>query len=159
MTAANHPLSRRPWRGGSHGARMGACGRGDPFLLHLLPEDMRPPDSFVAETRRHLKGCIDHAATVILRELSLDPQLAQAADAIQSAVVDQRDATTAIGESARDTARDATRMTRQMEDVADVARDTENLSSRVSGAVSGLVRTAQELQRATDLFVGQLEAA
>ncbi|MDZ7893485.1 MAG: hypothetical protein U5M50_00085 [Sphingobium sp.] len=85
MTAANHPLSRRPWRGGSHGARMGACGRGDPFLLHLLPEDMRPPDSFVAETRRHLKGCIDHAATVILRELSLDPQLAQAADAIDPA--------------------------------------------------------------------------
>jgi methyl-accepting chemotaxis protein len=86
-------------------------------------------------------------------------QLAEAADAIQSAVADQRDATAAIGQSARDTARDAAVMTRQMEDVADVARDNETLSSRVSSAASGLSRTAQELQRAADLFVAQLEAA
>lgn len=86
-------------------------------------------------------------------------QLAEAADAIQRAVADQRDATAAIGQSARDTARDAAVMTRQMEDVADVARDNETLSSRVSSAASGLSRTAQELQRAADLFVAQLEAA
>lgn len=86
-------------------------------------------------------------------------QLAEAADAIQRAVADQRDATAAIGQTARDTARDAAVMTRQMEDVADVARDNENLSSRVSSAASGLSQTAQELQRAADLFVAQLEAA
>ncbi|QGP77619.1 methyl-accepting chemotaxis protein [Sphingobium sp. CAP-1] len=86
-------------------------------------------------------------------------QLAEAADAIQSTVADQRDATAAIGQSARDTARDAAVMTRQMEAVADVARDNETLSSRVSSAASGLSRTAQQLQRAADLFVAQLEAA
>ncbi len=86
-------------------------------------------------------------------------QLAEAADAIQRAVADQRDATSAIEQAARDTARDATIMTRQMEGVADVARDTESLSGRVSSAATGLSRTAQELQRATDMFVAQLEAA
>jgi methyl-accepting chemotaxis protein len=86
-------------------------------------------------------------------------QLAQAADAIQRAVVDQRDATAAIGQSARDTARDAAIMTRQIEEVAGVARENENLASRVSGAASGLSQTAQQLQQAADLFVTQLEAA
>ena len=86
-------------------------------------------------------------------------QLAEAADAIQRAVADQRDATAAIGQSARDTARDAAVMTRQMENVADVARDNETLSGRVSSAASGLSQTVQELQRAADLFVAQLEAA
>ncbi|MEC3948525.1 methyl-accepting chemotaxis protein [Sphingobium sp. HWE2-09] len=86
-------------------------------------------------------------------------QLADAADAIQRAVVDQRDATSAIGDSARDTAQDAAMMTRQMEDVADVARDTESLSSRVSSAASSLSQTAKALQRAADQFVTQLEAA
>ena len=86
-------------------------------------------------------------------------QLAEAADAIKRAVADQRDATAAIGQSARDTARDAAVMTRQMEDVADVARDNENLSSRVSSAATGLSHTVQQLQRAADLFVAQLEAA
>ena len=86
-------------------------------------------------------------------------QLAQAADSIQRAVADQRDTTAAIGQTARDTARDATVMVRQMESVADVARSTESLSERVSSASSGLLQTAQELQRATDLFVAQLEAA
>lgn len=86
-------------------------------------------------------------------------QLADAADEIQHAVASQRDATAAIGQSARDTARDAAVMTRQMGDVADVARDSEALSSRVSGAASGLSQTAQALQRAADLFVAQLEAA
>ncbi len=86
-------------------------------------------------------------------------QLADAADAIQRAAADQRDATAAINQSAQDTARDATEMTRQMEGVADVARNTESLSDRVSSAATGLSRTAQNLQRATDLFVAQLEAA
>jgi methyl-accepting chemotaxis protein len=86
-------------------------------------------------------------------------QLAQAADAIQRAVVDQRDATAAIGQSARDTARDAAIMTRQIEEVAGVARDNESLASRVSGAASGLSQTAQQLQQAADRFVAQLEAA
>lgn len=86
-------------------------------------------------------------------------QLAEAADAIQRAVVDQRDATSAIGESARDTAQDAAIMTRQMEDVADVARDTESLSARVSSAASSLSSTAKTLQRAAEQFVTQLEAA
>lgn len=86
-------------------------------------------------------------------------ELAQAADAIQRAVTDQRDATAMIGQSARDTARDATIMARQMEGVADVARSTESLSERVSGAATHLSRTAQALERATDLFVVQLEAA
>ncbi|WP_420143402.1 methyl-accepting chemotaxis protein [Sphingobium sp.] len=86
-------------------------------------------------------------------------QLAGAAGEIQRAVAGQRDATSAIGESARDTARDAANMTRQMEDVADVARDTENLSGRVSSAASSLSQTAQALQRAADQFVTQLEAA
>ena len=86
-------------------------------------------------------------------------QLAGAAAEIQRAVADQRDATSAIGESARDTAQDAASMTRQIEDVADVARDTENLSGRVSSAASSLSQTAQILQRAADQFVAQLEAA
>ena len=86
-------------------------------------------------------------------------ELAQAAQAIQLAVADQRDATAAIGQSARDTARDADNMARQMSNVADVARNTENLSDRVSSAATRLSRTAQELQRATELFVTQLEAA
>lgn len=86
-------------------------------------------------------------------------QLAGAADAIQRAVGDQRDATEAIGQSARDTARDAIVMAGRMEQVADMARSTESLSDRVSSAASGLSRTAQALQRATDRFVGQLEAA
>lgn len=86
-------------------------------------------------------------------------ELARAAHAIQLAVADQRDATAAIGQSARDTARDATNMARQMANVADVARSTESLSDRVSSAAMGMSRTAQELQRATDLFVAQLEAA
>ena len=86
-------------------------------------------------------------------------QLADTADAIQRAAADQRDATAAISQSAQDTARDATEMTRQMGGVADVARNTENLSDRVSSAATGLARTAQDLQRATDLFVAQLEAA
>ena len=86
-------------------------------------------------------------------------QLAGAADAIQRAVADQRDAAAAINQSARDTARDATLMTQQVEGVADVARNTESLSGRVSCAATGLSRTAQDLQRATDLFVAQLEAA
>ncbi|MDO7836053.1 methyl-accepting chemotaxis protein [Sphingobium sp. HBC34] len=86
-------------------------------------------------------------------------QLAETAGAIQRAVADQRDATAAIGQSARDTANGAAVMTRQMEDVADVARDNETLSSRVSIAASDLSRTAQDLQRAADLFVAQLEAA
>ena len=50
-------------------------------------------------------------------------------------------------------------MAQRMATVADVARNTENLSDRVSSAAAGLSRTAQELQRATDLFVAQLEAA
>jgi len=86
-------------------------------------------------------------------------QLADAADAIQRAVADQRDATAAIGATARDTAQDATIMAGRMEQVADMARSTESLSGRVSSAASGLSRTAQDLQRATDLFVAQLEAA
>lgn len=86
-------------------------------------------------------------------------QLAGAADAIQRAVADQRDAAAAINQSARDTARDATLMTQQVDEVADVARNTESLSGRVSCAATGLSRTAQELQRATDMFVTQLEAA
>ncbi|WHO40011.1 methyl-accepting chemotaxis protein [Sphingobium sp. AP49] len=86
-------------------------------------------------------------------------ELARAAHAIQLAVADQRDATAAIGQSARDTARDANHMAEKMANVADVARSTENLSGRVSSAATGLSRTAQELQRATDLFVAQLEAA
>lgn len=86
-------------------------------------------------------------------------QLAEAAEAIQRAVADQRDATDAIGESARNTAQDAAITTRQMEEVADIARDTENLSGRVSNAASGLSQTAQALQRAADQFVAQLEAA
>lgn len=86
-------------------------------------------------------------------------ELAQAAQAIQRAVADQRDATAAIGQSARDTARDADHMAQRMATVADVARNTENLSDRVSIAAAGLSRTAQELQRATELFVAQLEAA
>ncbi|MCI4588554.1 methyl-accepting chemotaxis protein [Sphingobium sp. BYY-5] len=86
-------------------------------------------------------------------------QLADAAHEIQRAVGDQRDATAAIGQSARDTARDATLMADRMEQVADMARSTESLSDRVSIAASGLSRTAQALQRATDQFVAQLEAA
>lgn len=86
-------------------------------------------------------------------------QLAGAADEIQRAVADQRDATSAIGESARGTAQDAASMTRQMGDVADVARDTESLSGRVSSAASSLSQTAQILQRAADQFVTQLAAA
>lgn len=86
-------------------------------------------------------------------------QLAKAADDIQRAVADQRDATAAIGESARDTAQGAAMMTRQLEEVADVARNNESLSARVSSAASGLSLTAQRLERATDQFVAQLEAA
>ena len=86
-------------------------------------------------------------------------QLAKAAADIQRAVADQRDATAAIGQSARDTAQDAVMMTRQLEEVADVARDNESLSSRVSAAASGLSVTAQRLQRAAERFVAQLEAA
>jgi methyl-accepting chemotaxis protein len=86
-------------------------------------------------------------------------QLAAAAHEIQRAVADQKDATSAIGKSARDTAQDAASMTRQMEDMADATRDTESLSGRVSSAASGLSRTAQALQRAADQFVTQLEAA
>ena len=63
------------------------------------------------------------------------------------------------GATARDTAQDATIMAGRMEQVADMARSTESLSGRVSSAASGLSRTAQDLQRATDLFVAQLEAA
>jgi methyl-accepting chemotaxis protein len=86
-------------------------------------------------------------------------QLASAADEIQRAVGQQRDTTTAIGQSARDTARDATLMADRMEQAADMARSTESLSGRVSRAASGLSSTAQALQRATDQFVAQLEAA
>lgn len=143
-------------------ARAGEVGRGFAVVAGEVKQLAGQAASATGEIHT-LAGSAQQGAGVAQNALSevieAVRQLAQAADAIQSAVVDQRDATTAIGESARDTARDATRMTRQMEDVADVARDTENLSSRVSGAVSGLVRTAQELQRATDLFVGQLEAA
>ncbi|NWK95486.1 chemotaxis protein [Sphingobium lactosutens] len=86
-------------------------------------------------------------------------QLAGTAQEIQRAVGLQRDTTTAIGQSARDTARDATVMADRMEQVADMARSTESLSDRVSSAATGLSRTAQALQRATDRFVAQLEAA
>lgn len=86
-------------------------------------------------------------------------QLAAAAGEIQRAVNDQRNATAAIGQSARDTAQGVTQMAGQVERVADMARSTESLSDRLTSAASGLSLTARALQRATDQFVAQLEAA
>lgn len=113
--------------------------------IHSLAWSARQGAGVAQEALSEVAGAVQHLAT--------------AADAIQRAVADQRDATADIRQSARDTAQDATVMARQMEGVADVARNTESLSDRVSSAATGLSRTAQELQRATDLFVAQLEAA
>lgn len=86
-------------------------------------------------------------------------ELAGAANAIQSAVDDQREAAVAIEETARSAASGATQMADKMVSVAGVARDTERLSERVSGAAIDLSQTARALQNAATLFVNQLEAA
>ena len=101
-------------------------------------------------------GVAQHALSDVTSAVE---QLAAAAGEIQRAVDDQRNATSAIGQSARDTAQGVTRMAAQVEQAADMARSTESLSDRVSSAASGLSRTARALQRATDQFVAQLEAA
>lgn len=143
-------------------ARAGEVGRGFAVVAGEVKQLAGQAASATGEIHA-LAGSAQQGAGIAQTALSdvteAVRQLAEAADAIQSAVVDQRDATSAIGQSARDTARDATLMTRQMEGVAGVARDTENLSGRVSSAASGLLRTAQNLQKATDLFVSQLKAA
>ena len=120
-------------------ARAGEVGRGFAVVAGEVKQLAGQAASATGEIHA-LAGSAQQGAgiaqTALMDVTEAVRQLAEAADAIQSAVVDQRDATSAIGQSARDTARDATLMTRQMEGVAGVARDTENLSGRVSSAAS-----------------------
>ncbi len=143
-------------------ARAGEVGRGFAVVAGEVKQLAGQTSSATGEI--HSLAWSANQGAVGVHEALIDistmvEQLAEAADVIQRAVDDQRDTAAAIGASARDTARDADIMVEQMANVADVVRSTEALSDRVSTAAIGLSRTAQNLQRATSLFVAQLEAA
>jgi methyl-accepting chemotaxis protein len=143
-------------------ARAGEVGRGFAVVAQEVKQLAGQAASATGEIQslatsaQQGAGVAQHALSDVTSAVE---QLAAAAGEIQRAVDDQRNATSAIGQSARDTARGVTRMAAQVEQAADMARSTESLSDRVSSAASGLSRTARALQRATDQFVAQLEAA
>jgi methyl-accepting chemotaxis protein len=143
-------------------ARAGDVGRGFAVVASEVKQLAGQSSSATGEIRS-LAASARQGANVahgaLTEVAAMVAQLAGAADEIQRAVADQRDATAAIGRTAQDTARDATAIVEQMENVADVARNTQGLSDRVATAATGLARTTQALQRATDDFVAQLEAA
>ncbi|MCP1468519.1 methyl-accepting chemotaxis protein [Sphingobium sp. OAS761] len=143
-------------------ARAGEVGRGFAVVAHEVKQLAGQAASATGEIQS-LALSAQHGAGVAQGALSdvagAVAELAEAADAIQRAVADQRDATRAIGNTARDTARDATQMAERVEQVADMARSTESLSDRVSSAASDLSRTAQLLRGAADRFIMQMEEA
>ena len=143
-------------------ARAGEVGRGFAVVAQEVKQLAGQAASATGEIQslatsaQQGAGVAQHALSDVTSAVE---QLAAAAGEIQRAVDDQRNATSAIGQSARDTTQGVTRMAAQVEQAADMARSTESLSDRVSSAASGLSRTARALQRATDQFVAQLEAA
>ena len=143
-------------------ARAGEVGRGFAVVAQEVKQLAGQAASATGEIQslatsaQQGAGVAQHALSDVTSAVE---QLAAAAGEIQRAVDDPRNATSAIGQSARDTAQGVTRMAAQVEQAADMARSTESLSDRVSSAASGLSRTARALQRATDQFVAQLEAA
>jgi methyl-accepting chemotaxis protein len=143
-------------------ARVGEAGRGFAVVAgevkHLAGEASGATDEI-----RALAGTVQdgaHVARDALADIAaMVAELANAADAIRAEVGQQRTSARSIESRARETAEDATSVTRRLVGVVQVASDTEALSGRVSGAATGLSHTARDLERATERFVDQLRAA
>jgi methyl-accepting chemotaxis protein len=143
-------------------ARVGEAGRGFAVVAgevkHLAAEA-----SGATEEIRTLAGTVQDGASVAHRALAeiaaMVAELANAADAIRGEVGQQRATARLIEASARETAEDATSVTSRLVGVVQVASETEQLSSRVSGAATGLSHSARDLERVTEQFVAQLRAA
>lgn len=143
-------------------ARVGEAGRGFAIVAGEVKQ-LAGEASGATDEIRALAGTVQDGASVAhdaLAEIAaMVAELANAADAIRAEVGQQRATARSIETSARETAEDATSVTQRLIGVVQVASDTEQLSSRVSGAASGLSHSARDLERATEKFVEQLRAA
>lgn len=143
-------------------ARVGEAGRGFAIVAGEVKQ-LAGEASGATDEIRSLAGTVQDGASVAHRALAeiaaMVAELANAAEAIRTEVGQQRATARMIEATARDTAEDATSVSQHLVHVVKVASDTEQLSSRVSGAASGLSRNAQDLERATEQFVAQLRAA
>ncbi len=143
-------------------ARVGDAGRGFAVVAGEV-KSLAGEASDATEEIRSLAGTVQDGASVAHHALAeiaaMVAELASAAETIRAEVGQQRTTARAIEASARETAHDAGSVTERLIGVVQVAGDTEQLSSRVSGAATGLSRTARDLERATEQFVAQLRAA
>ncbi|MES2445427.1 MAG: methyl-accepting chemotaxis protein [Pseudomonadota bacterium] len=143
-------------------ARVGEAGRGFAVVANEVKQ-LAGEAGGATEEIRMLAGTVQDGASVAHHALAeiaaMVAELASAADAIRTEVGQQRTAARSIEASARETAQDATSVSDRLTGVVRAAGDTEALSGRVSGAATGLSRTARDLERATEQFVAQLRAA
>lgn len=143
-------------------ARVGEAGRGFAVVAsevkHLAGEASDATDEI-----RTLAGTVQDGASVAHDALgdiaAMVAELASAADAIRIEVALQRTTARSIETRARETAEDATSVSRRLTGVVQAAGHTEQLSGRVSSAASGLLHASRDLERATECFVDQLRAA
>jgi methyl-accepting chemotaxis protein len=143
-------------------SRAGEAGRGFAVVAQEV-KSLASQSTGATNEIRNLAGTVEGGATTArdaLAEIAgMVTALASAAEQIRTTVDTQRETTRDIELTARDTARDAMGISDRIGSVARAASDTEQLSGRVSAAASGLSSTALDLQRATERFVTQLQAA
>ena len=143
-------------------ARAGEVGRGFAVVANEVKSLAGQAAGATGEIRL-LAGAVGGdagVATDALEQISqMVADLAEAAQAIRQSIDAQRGTTSAIEETARETALGATLIAGQIASVAQVAENTEKLSGRVAQAAAGLAATARDLNGATERFVDQLSAA
>lgn len=143
-------------------ARAGDVGRGFAVVATEVKGLAGQASAATGEIRTLAGAVLDGAdvANSALQKINgTMAHLAEAAQTISQSIDGQRNSIGVIGAAADETALGAADIARRIAGIVDVASDTEELSTRVSEAASGLLQTATDLQQATGRFVAQLRAA